>query len=97
MKKRRCHCDICTSKRKTKMDISIRVANPDDGNMGNYDDECEEILRKTRAQVTCLIVLSGSKGTGFSLATVNPGLIKPVAAALREVADKLEKQSSIVK
>lgn len=66
------------------------------GGQGRYDPECSGMLVQTSADVLLLVVLGGSKGSGFSM-SVNvrkvqtvPALEK-IVAALRSAADQIEK------
>jgi hypothetical protein len=71
--------------------MSIRIPSPESGKEGAYDDECEALLHQLHATGVVLIVVGGTKGHGFSVTIRNAGLIKPLAAVLREVADKMER------
>ncbi len=57
---------------------------------GKYDDICTAVLVSTRAQGAIVMVLGGVRGTGFSLASLDPNLAAKLPALLREVADQIE-------
>lgn len=57
---------------------------------GKYADECERDLKEIRAAAVLLIVLGGKKGSGFSMATFDPGLAAAAPKILRDAADEIE-------
>lgn len=58
---------------------------------GKYDDLCTKALIETEGDAVLLIVLGGSKGAGFSVATTDVGLLLGLPRILREVAAEIEK------
>jgi len=63
---------------------------------GNYDDECARQLVELGADVVCLIVIGGSKGSGFSVSGIDrhpaDNFIPQLPAILRYMADSIEEQ-----
>ena len=57
---------------------------------GRYDDIASALVASTGAQVVCLIVCGGSRGSGFSLSCLAGQYAHPLPRALREVADQIE-------
>lgn len=60
---------------------------------GKYEKEVEDLIKTEQADVAAIIIGGGRKGSGFSLA-VRPEatqMVGAIVAALREVADRLEK------
>lgn len=57
---------------------------------GKYDGECELVLAMTGGKTTCVIVVDGVRGTGFSMSTRDPRHLAMTAGVLREVAAQLE-------
>lgn len=59
---------------------------------GKYDDLCTHVREATGADAVVLIVLNGSKGSGFSVQVIAgtplelPKLLEQVAAAMRDPA-----------
>lgn len=61
-----------------------------DGTGGKYDAECELLLAVTGGLTTCVIVVDGRRGTGFSMSTRDPRHVGMLVSVLRDVADQLE-------
>jgi len=57
---------------------------------GKYDAEVRVAAASTSAQLTLLIILEGNRGTGFSVAALDPRLVKLVPGLLRNVALEIE-------
>jgi len=63
---------------------------------GKYDAECTAVQQSTGADVALVIVLGGSRGSGFSAAFVSHDPARPppallgVPQILRDVADQIE-------
>lgn len=55
---------------------------------GRYDKECELITASVSSDATVLIVLGGTRGSGFSM-TINAQKVNPLRA-MRVVSDALE-------
>ena len=53
---------------------------------GKYDPECEVVLGVTRASLVAVIILRGSKGTGFSVSTLDPKLMEQLPDMLEFMA-----------
>lgn len=60
------------------------------GSGGKYDAESELALAMTQGKLVALIVVGGTRGTGFSLATIDPRLLPSVVGVLRDVANQVE-------
>lgn len=59
--------------------------------LSKYHDEAITILKQQHAEVVCVIVVNGRKGTGCALTTTIHGLNpKGIADALHEIARQLE-------
>jgi hypothetical protein len=56
---------------------------------GKYDDICTSVRRTTDADGVIVLVFGGIHGHGFS-AQLPPGLVVPVPAMLRSMADQIE-------
>lgn len=59
------------------------------GKGGKYDDECEAVFMKTKADAVLLCVCGGEKGDGFSM-TIASNVVHVLPKVLREVADQIE-------
>jgi hypothetical protein len=59
---------------------------------GKYDSLCLKARQGACAQGAVLIIIEGSKGTGFSAQFLDPQLGLGLPAILREVADEIEKE-----
>ena len=59
---------------------------------GKYDPECTQIFMDQRARGTLLIVIDGSKGSGFSVTTYDPQVVFMLPKLLRFVAEQIEQQ-----
>jgi hypothetical protein len=57
---------------------------------GKYDVECGDIRERTKAQTVIVIVIGGSKGTGFSMQSTDPMHIGKTPMVLRTVAAEIE-------
>lgn len=68
--------------------------NPD-GSDGKYDNECEELLYKQKAEMVVLLVVDGKKGHGMSVC-INArnehaqDMAKGVPELLRKMADAID-------
>ena len=60
------------------------------GSGGKYDGECELVLAMTGGKTTCVIVVDGVRGTGFSMSTRDPRHIAVTINTLRDFANQLE-------
>lgn len=60
------------------------------GKGGLYDDINEFVFDQAEADFAATIILGGSRGSGFSVTTKDPTLVKGAAKALRAVADQLD-------
>lgn len=60
---------------------------------GDYTDEAKAILKKQEADGVIIIVMGGTRGHGFSVATKNPQIIKLAPSMLRLVAGDMEIQN----
>jgi len=61
---------------------------------GNYDDEAERLIKETQAAAVVLMVLDGTKGSGFSVSGVEgnrDSVIVRIPAILRHMADEIQK------
>lgn len=61
---------------------------------GKYDEACSAARESTRALACLLIVLGGTKGSGFSLQAVDRvgrPLLKKLPELLRGIADDIER------
>lgn len=70
----------------------VRIPNSE-GNLGKYDDDAEELLRKHSARTVLLMVIGGDKGQGFSMSTVDHRMLNLIPGILRYVADDIEQQA----
>jgi hypothetical protein len=69
---------------------SIRIP---EGNLGRYDDDVEEMVKKHKATAVLLVVLEGDKGDGLSVSITDPRLLDLIPSILRHVADDIEERS----
>jgi len=60
---------------------------------GKYDDLATAAREAAGARAVIVIVVGGNKGSGFSVQT-EPGLVLPLPALLRTIADEIESASS---
>jgi hypothetical protein len=58
---------------------------------GKYDDIASHALRITSADSVIMIVLGGSKGSGFSVVSTRLDTILSLPHLLRQTADEIEK------
>jgi hypothetical protein len=56
---------------------------------GKYDDLATYVRQKAKARGVVLIVVDGNKGGGFAVQT-ELGLVLPLPAMLRKIADDIE-------
>jgi hypothetical protein len=54
-----------------------------------YDDACEAAAEATGASLLLLLVVGGSRGSGFSTYTVDPQLLDRLPGLLRFIADEI--------
>jgi hypothetical protein len=59
---------------------------------GIYDDKCTEIRKSTRAVACLLIVIEGDLGSGFSVQSHEPELLRVLPALLRQIADDIAEE-----
>jgi len=62
------------------------------GNLGKYDEVCEEVMAKTEAATVLVIVLGGNKGAGFSVSTSHPRNLIHLPEVLELVARNIRAQ-----
>lgn len=58
---------------------------------GKYDDLCTAARVTTDAQAVVMIVLGGTKGSGFSVQAEGGSITGRLPALLRSVADQIER------
>ena len=63
------------------------------GNLGRYDDQCEKVLEEVHAQAVVLLVFSGDKGSGFSVATTDTRILAALPDLLTSVASDIATQN----
>jgi len=59
---------------------------------GRYDKECQELAVRVQAEATLLIVLHGTRGSGFSMTMLSPSplaCMQTVANVLEETAKQI--------
>lgn len=54
---------------------------------GKYDDECDEIHNKTEARLSCVLVIEGNAGTGFSVNTSSKAMLDQLPEILESIAE----------
>lgn len=72
----------------------MRIPNPESGELGRYDAECEELCKRTEAIATAVIVIGGKKGSGFSLSTADPEFLQVIATVLQDAARQIKEASA---
>src|SRR4051812_5551818 len=63
---------------------------------GKYDGLCGLVRRKAKAVAAAVIILGGTKGSGFSVQAldgVDIGVIEGLPALLRNMADQIERDN----
>lgn len=59
---------------------------------GKYDEECMDVLNKTGALSAMVIVIEGTRGTGFSV-KASIGVQRALPGILRAVADQMQEDN----
>jgi len=59
---------------------------------GKYDDEATLVRRRTAAKAVVVIVVAGTRGSGFSV-QAEEGVVLPLPTLLRQIADDMERES----
>lgn len=62
---------------------------------GKYDKEATMVRDSTSAAMVFLLVVGGDRGSGFSVQSVDPKLIRMAADTLREVAEQIDRENQI--
>lgn len=57
---------------------------------GKYDDACTVARESTAAEAVLLVVIDGSKGSGFSVQATDPKLVATIPTMLRRLATEIE-------
>jgi len=57
---------------------------------GKYDEECTLVRERTGASTVVMIVLGGSRGSGFSVQTIERTLAHDLPRLLRDLAGDIE-------
>lgn len=57
---------------------------------GKYDDACTQVRIDTNAHAVLLLVLEGTKGSGFSLQVHDMDIVAQLPTMLRNLADQIE-------
>ena len=56
---------------------------------GKYDEQATAVREATRAESVIVVVINGSRGSGFSVQTTEPLALK-LPAILRIIADQID-------
>ena len=57
---------------------------------GKYDDEATLVRERVGAQTVVVIVLGGTRGSGFAVQSLDPDADRVLPALLRKVADEMD-------
>lgn len=60
---------------------------------GKYDDLCTLVRDQAEARAAIVIVIEGNRGTGFSLQTTDPNVIRALPELLQLVAHQIRESS----
>lgn len=60
---------------------------------GKYDDLATHVRKRAKARAVIVIIMGGDQGSGFSVQT-EAGLVLPLPALLRKLADDIEQDTS---
>jgi hypothetical protein len=60
---------------------------------GKYDDACTVVREMTGATCTVVVVIGGSKGSGFSVQTINPISADAFADLLEDIARQIRSEA----
>ncbi len=63
---------------------------------GIYDQVCEGLLEETEALLTCVLVIEGKLGTGFSVSTSSEAVLDKLPEILESLADGVRKGNKSV-
>lgn len=56
---------------------------------GIYDDLCTHVRKETESEMAIVIIVKGNKGSGFSVQTENPDLLKVLPDTLEFMAQQI--------
>ena len=69
----------------------MRIPN-EQGEVGKYDKECEEVFHSNKADAAIVIVLGGERGSGFSVTLTHSGLAYQLPDVLERMAQDIRTQ-----